>query len=71
MENSLRAKPMDIREQYERQLKELQEAYGEAMLERLSFPGDNALLGFTLEVQLHRAIHTVNLLMVPGLAICS
>ena len=24
---------MDIREQYERQLKELQEAYGEAMLE--------------------------------------
>ena len=33
MENALRAKPMDIREQYERQLKELQEAYGEAMLE--------------------------------------
>ena len=33
MENALRAKPEDIREQYERQLKELQEAYGEAMLE--------------------------------------
>jgi len=33
MENSLRAKPLDIREQYEKQLKELQEAYGEAMLE--------------------------------------
>ena len=33
MENALRAKPLDIREQYEKQLKELQEAYGEAMLE--------------------------------------
>lgn len=33
MENALRANPLDIREQYERQLKELQEAYGEAMLE--------------------------------------
>ena len=33
MENAVRAKPMDIKEQYERQLKELQEAYGEAMLE--------------------------------------
>ena len=33
MENALRAKPEDVREQYERQLKELQEAYGEAMLE--------------------------------------
>lgn len=32
MENALRAKPLEIREQYERQLKELQEAYGEAML---------------------------------------
>jgi transposase-like protein len=32
MENALRAKPEDVRE-YERQLKELQEAYGEAMLE--------------------------------------
>lgn len=33
MENALRANPLDIREQYERQLKELQEAYREAMLE--------------------------------------
>ncbi len=33
MENALRAKPEDVREQYERQLKDLQEAYGEAMLE--------------------------------------
>ena len=33
MENALRANPQDVREQYEKQLKELQEAYGEAMLE--------------------------------------
>lgn len=33
VENSLRANPLDIREQYEKQLKDLQEAYGEAMLE--------------------------------------
>jgi transposase-like protein len=33
MENSLRANPLDIREQYEKQLKDLQEPYGEAMLE--------------------------------------
>ena len=33
MENALRTKPLEVREQYERQLKELQEAYGEAMLE--------------------------------------
>lgn len=33
MENALRANPLDVKEQYERQLKELQEAYGEAMLE--------------------------------------
>lgn len=33
MENALRAKPEDLREQYERQLRDLQEAYGEAMLE--------------------------------------
>ena len=31
MENALRANPLDVREQYERQIKELQEAYGEAM----------------------------------------
>ena len=33
MENALIAKPLDIKEHYERQLKELQEEYGEAMLE--------------------------------------
>ena len=33
MENALRANPLDIREQYEKQLKDLQAAYGEAMLE--------------------------------------
>lgn len=33
MENALRASPLDVREQYEKQIKELQEAYGEAMLE--------------------------------------
>ena len=32
-ENALRAKPEDVREQYEREIKKLQEAYGEAMLE--------------------------------------
>jgi len=32
LENALRAKPEDVREQYERQLKELQEAYGEATI---------------------------------------
>jgi len=33
MENALRANPLDVKEQYERQIKGLQEAYGEAMLE--------------------------------------
>jgi len=33
LENALRAKLMEIKEQYEKQLRELQEAYGEAMLE--------------------------------------
>jgi hypothetical protein len=33
MENALKAKPEDTREQYESQLNPLQEAYGEAMLE--------------------------------------
>jgi len=33
MQNALRANPLEIREQYERQLKELQEACGEATLE--------------------------------------
>jgi hypothetical protein len=33
MEVALQSNPQDVREQYERQLKDLQEAYGEAMLE--------------------------------------
>lgn len=32
--NALRAKSEDVREQYERQLKDLQEAYSDAMLEK-------------------------------------
>ena len=33
MENALKANPLDVRQQYEKQLGDLQEAYGEAMLE--------------------------------------
>ena len=33
MENAPKANPLDIHSQYERQIKDLQEAYGEAMLE--------------------------------------
>ncbi len=33
MENALKANPKDIADQYEKQLSELKEAYGEAMLE--------------------------------------
>jgi hypothetical protein len=33
MENALKAKPEDTREQYESRLKALQDAYGESMLE--------------------------------------
>lgn len=45
MENALRASPLDIRDQYERQLKELQEAYGEAMLELRARKKLQSLLG--------------------------
>ena len=45
MENALRAKPEDIREQYERQLRDLQEAYGEAMLELRARKKFQSLLG--------------------------
>lgn len=45
MENALRAKPLEIREEYERQLKELQEAYGEAMLELRARKKLQSLLG--------------------------
>ena len=33
MENALKANSLDVRQQYEKQLRDLQEAYGEAMLE--------------------------------------
>jgi transposase-like protein len=45
MENALRAKPEDVREQYERKLKNLQEAYGEAMLELRARKKLQSLLG--------------------------
>ena len=45
MENALRTKPLEIREGYERQLKELQEAYGEAMLELRARKKLQSLLG--------------------------
>lgn len=45
MENALRAKPEDVREQYERQLKELQEACGGAMLELRARKKLQSLLG--------------------------
>ena len=45
MENALRANPLEIREQYEKQLKDLQEAYGEAMLELRARKKHQALLG--------------------------
>jgi len=33
MENALKSKPNEVKELYEKQIKDLQEAYGEAMLE--------------------------------------
>ncbi|WP_230623719.1 hypothetical protein [Chromobacterium violaceum] len=45
MENALRSKPMEIREQYEKQIKDLQEAYGEAMLELRARKKLQSLLG--------------------------
>ena len=45
MENALRANPLDLKEQYERQIKELQEAYGEAMLELRARKKLQSLLG--------------------------
>lgn len=44
MENALRAKPQDVREQYEQQIKELTAAYGEAMLENKALKKLQALL---------------------------
>lgn len=45
MENALRANPLDVKEQYERQIKALQEAYGEAMLELRARKKLQSLLG--------------------------
>ena len=45
LENALRAKLLDIKEQYERQIRELQEAYGEAMLELRARKKLQSLLG--------------------------
>jgi transposase-like protein len=45
LENALRAKPMEVREQYEKQLREVQEAYGEAMLELRARKKLQSLLG--------------------------
>lgn len=45
VENALRAKPEDVREQYEREIKKQQEAYGEAMLELRARKKLDALLG--------------------------
>jgi len=45
MENALRTKPLEVREEYERQLKELQEAYGEAMQELRARKKLQSLLG--------------------------
>jgi transposase-like protein len=45
MENALRTKPLEVREEYERQLKELQAAYGEAMLELRARKKLQSLLG--------------------------
>lgn len=45
LENALRAKPLDIKDQHERQIKELQEAYGEAMLELRARKKLQSLLG--------------------------
>ena len=45
LENALRAKPLEVKEQYERQIKDLQEAYGEAMLELRARKKLNSMLG--------------------------
>uniref|UniRef100_UPI001EEF498F transposase n=1 Tax=Achromobacter ruhlandii TaxID=72557 RepID=UPI001EEF498F len=45
IENALRANPQDVREQYEHQFKDLQEAYGEAMLELRARKKLQSLLG--------------------------
>lgn len=45
MENALKAKPFEVKELYEKQIKDLQEAYGEAMLELRARKKLQSLLG--------------------------
>lgn len=45
MENALKAKPSEVKELYEKQIKDLQEAYGEAMLELRARKKLQSLLG--------------------------
>ena len=45
METALKANPLDVRQQYEKQLRDLQEAYGEAMLELRARKKHQALFG--------------------------
>ena len=45
LENALRTKLLEVKEQYEKQLRELQEAYGEAMLELCARKKLASLLG--------------------------
>ncbi|MCO5401594.1 transposase [Ralstonia soli] len=45
MENALRANSLDVKEPYERQIKDLQEAYGEAMPELRARKKLQSLLG--------------------------
>jgi hypothetical protein len=45
LENALRDKPLDIKEHFEKQIRELQEAYGEAMLQMRVLKKYQSLLG--------------------------
>ena len=45
MENALRTKPLEVEEQFERQINDLQEAYAEAMLELRARKKLNSMLG--------------------------
>ena len=67
MANALRAKPEDVREQYERQLKDLQEAYGEAIPRWVRWPG--AAAGARRQAapthgQVRLTVETIDLLVV-------
>ena len=46
MENALRANPHDVAEQYEHKLKQVHEAYGEAMLELKARKSWHAISGW-------------------------